>query len=204
MSHYEYTNRNLLEEPNKYFYTKYHGMSFVEDWKENRNILGELKDNSLSIFDHPELEKLNCLSKNEFKKFYESDEILSGSVVLGSLVKELNSSSDYNELKTALHTLLKRFEVTKKAYDNYGSYLRAGDKNKFHKLINYLLMSEVLIKAYEYSSELPYLNGILKINDTLRSQLDKLNEFEKQYLNKLFHKENQFIDKLYADAGIMI
>lgn len=69
--------------------------------------------------------------------------------------------------RATLNHLVQRFEVTKRLHDDYTPAWRAVDKTRFEDLASYPLFAQILADAYQDTGGLPYLNALLKLNDTL-------------------------------------
>lgn len=194
MSLYTYSDNDLIEAPNHYSYTKFHGVPFFEHWRASRSrFIQENKDFAAL----PELRPLTLAQLD-----FQDDTILESSQVLFTLLTNLNNDRDYHRLAPKLHLLLKRFEVTKKIYEGFTANFRAEDKTKCRNFDSYLLSSDLFAKSYRLSAEIPYLNGLLKINDTLCSQFNNLNQNQRAYLSKLLLEEKELVLKLLEKTGV--
>ena len=149
---YKYTSKNLLENPEKYFYTSFLGHKFIDSYIASRTIfLKNLKPENQDLSTW--IEGLNLSN---------STEVISTGYILLNYLKT-NKKNDF------IKVLFKKFEVSKKIHSSYDlkSY-RPIKKNG--NILNYILFGIVLIKLYEESRFMGYLNSLLKINDIIISQ----------------------------------
>jgi len=149
---YKYTSKNLLENPEKYYYTPFLGQKFIDSYIASRTVfLKNLKHENQDLSTWTE--GLN-LSNNT--------DVISTGYVLWNYLKT-NKKDDF------INVLFKKFEVSKKIHSSYDlkSY-RPIKKNG--NILNYILFGIVLIKLYEESRFMGYLNSLLKINDIIISQ----------------------------------
>lgn len=149
---YKYTSKNLLENPEKYFYTPFLGQKFIDSYIASRTVfLKNLKHENQDL--NTWIQGLN-LSNNT--------DVISTGYVLWNYLKT-NKKDDF------INVLFKKFEVSKKIHSSYDlkSY-RPIKKNG--NILNYILFGIVLIKLYEENRFMGYLNSLLKINDIIISQ----------------------------------
>lgn len=160
---YIYTQENLLENPQKYQYSKIESELFFKKLKNDRQ-------DSIGFF-QKRLVRLNCNNANlkKYNSFYEKD-----SLILKFFLTNLYlNDNDY--LDTHLQTielLIKRFEVSKKLYLSYDIKEIRKNSSKYHELLNYSLFSLVLQKYYlktNTEKKFIYLNAVLKLNDIISS-----------------------------------
>jgi adenylylsulfate kinase-like enzyme len=163
---YIYTEKNLLNFPNTYQYSKYQGKDFFELYKRNR----KKKLDFLKI----RLDKLNSKRNYSFElknnDNYKNDKELNLKEYLIYLYN-LNNNELKNQKKT-IEILIKRFEVSKKLFTIYDLKNIKKLSSKFDELIIYPLFSLVLQKYYSRANnqqKLLFLNTILKINDIISS-----------------------------------
>ena len=163
---YIYTEKNLLNFPNTYQYSKYQGKDFFELYKKNRKTnLNFLKKR---------LEKLTTKKKSNFElnkdsKYKNNKELNLKNYLI--YLFNLNNDELKNQKKT-LEVLIKRFEVSKKLFITYDLKNIKKQSSKFDDLIIYPLFSLVLQKCYinaNNQQKLVFLNTILKVNDIISS-----------------------------------
>ena len=136
-----------------YSYSKFHGTQFLESWKTTRNNFACAAHNQFEIQFAD-----NCQTETALESWYKSDFSL------------------YPENYSSLLLLLKRFEVTRKIYDTYDGQFRPVLDADFTSYRLYALFGLVLIKAYDETGFLPFLNALLKTNDILVSRKDELDD----------------------------
>jgi hypothetical protein len=139
-----------------YSYSKYYGEDFIHSWRRSRH---EYLSSSPPI----SLEFNSNLNKPNFgeNNFIGVDDILD--YWIGELVNNRNLES------TQLWLLLKRFEVTKKIYNDYSSMMRPSSKENVARMEAFAKWGIVLGLSFEYQRKLPLLNALLKVNDIVIS-----------------------------------
>lgn len=175
---YNYTSKNLLVYPEKYFYTSFEGQKFIDAYFKSRTIFlegfhGENQDLSSWI------EHLN-LPNN-------INEVSTCHILHDFLITK--------QKKELIDVLQRKFEVTKKIYDFYDlKSFRPIEKKS--NILNYILFGVVLINLYEESRFMGYLNSLLKINDIIISQeVKEVAEFT-SVIREIICKELEFIKEL--------
>ena len=162
---YIYSKKNLLNSPNKYQYSEYHGEDFFETYKKDRiKNLEILKKNFKKI---KIKNKKNFVLKN--KKYHNEKELILKEYLIYLYNSNINKIK--NERKI-IDILIKRFEVSKKLFVKYDFKNLKKKSNKFDELLLYPLFSLVLQKYYNDSSDqnrFIFLNTILKVNDIITS-----------------------------------
>ena len=206
---YKYTEKNTLENPEFYMYSKYNGVPFLKDYVRTRktfleNLEGIIGDNGqieprISTNAPDDKSLLTILEK--FKK---ADKINTN-----ELLKYLLSANGQNKLDNKivyywLSKLLSRFEVKKKLYSFYSNKMKPLCDN-YADLSNYVLLSYNLLLYYEKSKNLKMLNGALKLNDLLcsASESEKISSNAILIL-KTIKKELVCIQKLADDLEVAI
>jgi hypothetical protein len=120
--------------------------------------------------DKPEDETLNGLAQNLEK--LTTLEPVSTLNVLHPLIAAQLTDVQHPKIKVWLDRLVQRFEVTKKIYDNYLVGFRTGEGGNTSVRL-YWLFALSLCLFYTRSSEIKYLNTLLKICDLLCSVPEK-------------------------------
>lgn len=166
---YQYCNKNLLEEKETYQYSKYCGKDFLNAFFRNRqNFLCTTKDNDNSLFDL----KINSNTFDFLKEFY-------------------NSCSDLDRFAL----LLKKFEVTKRIFENTDENFKRLETSKSDNLDLYILFSNCCYLAYKKTNHLSFVNAILKCNDILCSQKD-FSKSDTKMLKKAIEQEISVIGEI--------
>ena len=119
-----------------------------------------------------------------------------------SLQSENHSSS--TDIFSDIDLILKKFEVSKRIYDFYLPEFKKSDDSDFKNLNNYLQLASILSRSYEIKNKLNYLNGMLKVNDTLISVFYELSGLEKKNLAWLIRMELNHVSKLASKLGISV
>ena len=173
---YIYDKGNLLEKRNTYFYTEFSGEKFISSWKISRN------------------STLNKLSELTNKVNEETPKPIDK--ILQKTYAELSSSTIQDKSFVTLDKLVQRFEVTKRIHDEYNDDWRPVDSSKYQGLNRYLKFAESLEKAYHLTTNLSYLNTLLKCIDTLTTLCDEMDMTQKQCMQKLICREREHVDRL--------
>lgn len=172
---YPYTSPDAPGQKINYSYSAFRGEAFIDAWKIRRN---------------------DDVSE-DFMALNGSEPNLSGTPTEGVFlhwIAAMRGEGDVNW--EALNLLLKRFEVTKKIYEDYGLDFRPIDKQSLNNFRLYVIFTQVLTNAFETTKKLPYLNALLKANDIGQSVSGQLNEEEKMMLGYSIQKEREFIMEL--------
>ncbi|WP_428324997.1 hypothetical protein [Nitrosopumilus sp.] len=194
---YNYSNQDLLKNPEKYSFSKFGGYEFLEsyflsrkEWIQKIEYL--LKDNlSLSDIIHYfcDIE----IDKNE-------EEIILENFLAKLLCKKINE----NKINLKIDNFIKKFEIKKKLFTTYD--LSLIEKSKDHKnLRNYLLLTFLCLNKYDETNNLKYLNTSLKINDLSISQIKNINEQMDLFLLKTnLENELKFIQEICHQKGLEV
>lgn len=172
-SNYKYAKGDLINKPQKYQMSPYFGANLLKDYEISRKgILNEIKID-LKIKNINEIFKqINYETTNEIiiKKINgkSTKEILLN--ILWHLI--VNSGSNVKEI---IDLFAKKFEIKKQIFTFYSNDFK-NTSNDYSDIMNYLLLSTILLIEYTNSLNLKYLNTVLKINDTICSQFDKIND----------------------------
>lgn len=179
---YEYTSGNLLESPNNYFYTRFHGKAFIDTWIKQRD------------------EALKTVPKSD--TYHTVIGPSATDILLENLFNRLSIKSMLADDIEILNRLVQRFEVSKRLHSQYNQAWKPTNVDDFYHLDRYVRFAEVLNLAYVMTNSLVYLNAFLKCMDTLtavRMQLDKL---QIARLNILIKKERAHIQQLALKMGV--
>lgn len=174
--HYQFADGNLLDQPNNYSYTTYHGDAFINAWRTQRN---SLQSESTSI-----IAPLN------------STAIGKTDLLLASIQQSLSSKTIHQHKDSDLLNLVKRFEVSKRLHANYTEAWKPVDINDYHSYQRYILFGEILEQAYATTHFLPLLNCLLKVIDTISSFTSQLSNDELLRVKRLVDKESLHVSGL--------
>ncbi len=186
---------------NSYFYTTYHGKAFFDCWKESREELGISKSEAsiVKLFGDASIALENITS------VLLSEEGILAEDMLDTLNISFDEKCENPLALKHIDKLVKRFEVTKRVYSRYqGNRYVAADKEAYRDLKLYLKMAVIFSKGYEQTVRLPYLNALLKIIDSLSSQMSLINHEYHFYLEYLVTKEKEYISGLANKLGVEI
>ena len=111
-------------------------------------------------------------------------------------------SSPNAKVFSEVDMILKKFEVSKRIYDFYLPKFKKSDESDFRTFHNYLHFARILSVSYGITKKLNYLNGMLKVIDSLISVFNELSEKEKKNLAWLAEKELNHIRELTINLGI--
>ena len=198
--YYSFGDR-LNDERNSYFYTAYHGREFFDFWQASRKIPITLKRDKLpaSLFSQSNIEEGVVTTALASAEGILADELFD------YLYKSMNTEGFTPSVSGHLKKLVKRFEVTKRVYSRYqGNKYQAVEKTAFKALGLYLKLAFLFSEAYNLTRSLPYLNAMLKIVDTISSQISTLDDSYFSYLDELMAKEIKYVFELSDEMGGVI
>jgi hypothetical protein len=163
-SKYKYINGDAPNVKINYSYSKYLGLEFIDYWKTSR--IENLKE-----FDK---ENLDIIIKN-----IDSRVLQEGFIFSKELFSKWIKSIDLSNLDFIkdVNLLVKRFEVTRKIYNEYNDLMRPNNKKDYLQMDNYSLYGIVLGLLFSETKKYQYLNAHIKLNDVLIG-------WEANYLNK--------------------
>lgn len=179
MIEYIYSKVNSLEDPKVYDFTrfKFEGKDFLEIYKESRNKAIEICRKKTS---NSEIQKYN--SDFDVEKTEEIDTL--------ELLKKINYcfNTDIDEADKNMKKLIKKYEVTKKLFEKYNKEFKS-EEGSCENFLIYSLFSINLYLGYKKIKTLDYLNALIKVNDMLIANLNKLNNEENSLvLNSLIYE----------------
>ena len=188
---YSYTDGDKIASPNTYFYTEYNGQEFLNSYFGNRkSILRKMKDAVEPTFSENDIET--------------DQSLIHTTIYLDYLYTSLQSQNHSRnaDIFAEINLILKKFEVSKRIYDFYIPEFKKSDDSDFKNLNNYLKLASVLSRSYEITNKLNYLNGMLKVIDTLISVFNEMSELEKKNLAWLIRLEIDHVGKLTSKLRI--
>ena len=152
---YKYINTKSPEEKIDYSYSQFGGEDFLLAYRESREeFISQINMDGKLLLSPAGFGETENLFTNWISKLRDNREI---------------------ELKQ-FNLLLKRFEVTKKIYENYDENFRPINKSEYKKYKLYVLYAYVLSLSFKRYNKLQYLNALLKANDiniSIRTYLDQ-------------------------------
>lgn len=199
---YGYCEGDLLALPQKYQYTVFQGDEFVKAWQQSRgDALSQLPSPSqptLQSFASIGIDSADVSSTASF--IYQNDTLS----ILQGVCLELRFGLPSSTAKYWLHVLLKKFEVSKRLHGQYVKTAphRALEQDDMRDLNLYLLLSEALIFAWQQCQSTYYLSALLKLVDTLCSQIDRMSFSQGQYFAWILQQEAALIAELSGELGL--
>jgi len=198
---YEYSMQNLLETPQKYEMTPFQGGKFLELYKESRKFSMQLiKDKIDTItldqvttqmqlnFQHP----LEIISSSKFstQKLFESIFLI------------LLRDKDDIDITKIVNDFIKKFEIKKRIFSYYNKEIQEAS-NDYKTLPNYILLASICVLKYKKTKNLKYINVLLKLNDTICSQINIISENNTSFLCFFALKsELDYISDLLKNNGL--
>ncbi len=177
MTSYPYATRNLIEQPNTYFYSEYSGHAFVAAWREGRNEVLSKHPKPVAPLPAGPADPGSRLSADLLERALAGDA----------------------EIREAF---VKRFEIHKRIHDGYNAAFRALDRSARGSLPLYFRAADLFAAAYEESATLRHLNVYLKCLDTLCSLSDSLDSGLSARLAWHLGREQGYIEALMKNRGI--
>lgn len=191
---YSYASGDLLEHPQTYQYSKYNGALFLESWLQNRNqIKKELGEPT------PPTEVSIDVSIH-ISPPYVLDDLLEA--VMAGIWNDIDL--EWGDPAFVLLMLVKKFEIHKRLYNEYDKDFQPINKDNYHELKYYIRFAEIVEKQYSIRKELPYLNVLLKLIDTLIASRSRLNPSEKSRLAWLIDREYNHVLTCAQNNGVSL
>ena len=170
---YSYTNTDLVEFPQKYQMTPFEGREFLSSYEKNRQkILDKIKNNqTVNSLSHT----LKLLQKQFLIDIKSDQKIFVTSNQLSSILLRLQHQKETQQETKFIMALLKKFEIKKRIFSEYDHELKENSTD-FKILTNYILLAAICAKKFQDNSNPKFLNTLLKLNDTICSQIDSIND----------------------------
>jgi len=170
---YNYANTDLLEFPQKYQMTPFEGREFLSSYEKNRQkILDKIKNNqTVNSLSHT----LILLQKQFLIDIKSDQKIFVTSNQLSSILLRLQHQKETQQETKFIMALLKKFEIKKRIFSEYDHELKENSTD-FKILTNYILLAAICAKKFQDNSNPKFLNTLLKLNDTICSQIDSIND----------------------------
>lgn len=181
---YKYTQNNLLDFPEKYFYAAYDGKFFIKKWYENRKIpFSRMIDLGLN------LKEIQLPDAFEGKN--KSSIFLDTYLWILEKIKKLNTD---NFVDRETENFLKKFEVRKKIYQVYENReFVVNDKCDGKDVMIYIFSGYLFALCYKKTSKLQFLNSCLKIMDIIVSYDQNVKNVNHPLFLYLLKKEFEYI-----------
>lgn len=154
---YPFASGPLLEQPNTYQYADCSGEDFLGAWRGSRCAAAVALGPAVPPEAPGSLGRAEPLAAAPAR---------ATAVLLDTLRRELVGENRKGAL-VSLDRLVQRFEVSKRVFGHYDDAYRAVDKSDYGQLGLYVAFGLLLEEAYRDTGCLTYLNGLLKLLDTL-------------------------------------
>lgn len=170
---YSYANTDLLEFPQKYQMTPFEGREFLSSYEKTRQkILDKIKNNqTVNSLSHT----LKLLQKQFLIDIKSDQKIFVTSNQLSSILLRLQHQKETQQETKFIMALLKKFEIKKRIFSEYDHELKENSTD-FKILTNYILLAAICAKKFQDNGNPKFLNTLLKLNDTICSQIDSIND----------------------------
>ncbi len=191
---YGYTEKDLLDHPQKYQHSIFEGKSFISAYLNSRkNINKKIQNNATIISVSDTLDLLSIpYTETSIRK-------IDGFFTEEFLIDFLQDNRIQKNKIQIIEKLLKIIKIKKKIYSAYDFRI---DKhsNDFSSLRNYILFSIICNKIFQMNKNLKFLNTTLKVNDIICSKINSISDvndlsltynaikFELQQFEKLLEK----------------
>lgn len=173
---YIYTKRNLLKEKENYQYSEYKGKEFlIAYYAQRRSFLDTVCSNNKDLF-----RETSGNTFAFFKNFSES-------------IDDINICPD-----NGFALLLKRFEISKEIWDKTDENFRPIEEASCDDLNLYIAFSYCCCIAYKKTKHLSFLNGLIKSNDIITSQIE-FNSVDIKMMKHAISEEIKYVQELERD-----
>jgi hypothetical protein len=188
---YQYDKNDLITNPQKYQKTMFLGNNFLNTYKESREkVIKKISVNE---------KKIN-FNKNKDVRIILKKEKFDVEELLAAILNNKNKLDLENN--KIIDKLLKKFEIKKRICNKINNKFEEKD-NEYNNLKNYLLLSKLILIKYNETENLKFLNTVLKINDTICSQIKKLkNDSDKILLKEIIEEELDIINNICNKNGV--
>lgn len=175
---YQYASGDLLENRNTYFYSRFGGPAFLDQWEAARaEVLAKLPP--------PHEARSQKVSAPTWGECFDTAHLL-----------EYLAGAGWDEARRWLDKLIQRFEVTKRVHASYNERLRAMDSGDYRRLELYVRFAEVLVQAGRDHGYLPAINALLKVIDTLCAYAEEIHPTWQARLSYVIEEERKLIRHL--------
>jgi len=186
---YTYSNGDLLEKPNTYFYSAYQGEGFVSAWSRSR---AECLTACATV-DATDRESGEEAPKEEISP-------------TGSYLKKLTALLAATDIpwddRKNLDAILRNFEAKKRIYQDYNPGFTSKGRADYRELGLYVEFAQLMVAAYRKWQELPYLNALIKCMDILCAHRTDLLDSEKFKMRHLIDAETEYVGQLAQRLGV--
>lgn len=192
---YPYAAGDPVATPQAYTYTPFQGAPFLNSWQRARqDTVSGIRPTEPPAARPTTLKETIALIRSKH---------ISTPDLLETLFAAFRPESTLNDTAlTATHGLLKAFETSKRIHTVYTEHFRAAPNTEFENLALYLRSAEVFEIAYTRTGKLYFLNGLLKIIDTLCAKFNELTDSEQGRVAWLVEREATHVGVLADAKGI--
>jgi methionyl-tRNA formyltransferase len=192
---YPYDQGDRLVDRNTYFYSPYRGREFLLAY---RNARRRLEAESA----------VGPAAGSGVRERDDPDGFVPPACELFERVRVgLAASSSGEDARQAVRTLdglVKRFEVTKRVFDDYDDEFRPRPGAGFRTISLYVQFAELLDAACAAAGRLPHLNALLKVLDTLSSVRGEIPFALRPRVLALVEAERAHVERLAAGLGVAL
>ncbi len=189
---YSYSEGDLLKTPQGYHYTPFMGDEFIQAWRVSREL-------AIQRLPAPKLPQVTpCILASA------EDTLSLLQVMCRALRAPVAETVDLAVVDYWLLRLLKKFEVSKHLYAGYQAQPPHPPVigSDYFAIAPYLWLAECLCRAWQRQSAGYFLSGLLKLNDTLVSQIQHLDTEQGAHLAWLLSMEQQLLGELSTEMGL--
>lgn len=183
---YKYISKDAPKEKIDYSYSGYFGLDFIASWLESRN---NFLNNE---------EKLKVKFSTEFENLDWNSSYISSKKIFNYWLVCLEEGKEIDSL---IYLLIKRFEVTRKVYNEYSVLMRPEDTTNFADFEGYALFGILLGRLFNKTKFYPFLNALLKLNDILLGAASKAEEI-KGLVTLSIYQEKNIIERILKEKNI--
>ena len=195
--YYSYSKNDLLQNPEKYENTPYSGITFLDSYVEFRKNILKLSTIDIKIDEFLS----SVILKNNIETFENIHKDFSTLDMFSKLLKQILTGNINSNVISTVSIFLKKFEITKKISSRYDKNFK-GINNDFSNIQNYIVFAIICNILYEKTSDLKFLNVVLKLNDLICSQIKKLSKSEQSLSKISIEYELNNIKKLSKEKGV--
>ena len=188
---------DLLQNPEKYEMTPYSGITFLNSYVEFRKNMLKLSTIDIKIDEFLS----SVILKNDLVTFENMHEDFSTLDLFSKLLKQILTGNLNSNVISTVNIFLKKFEIEKKFPSRYDKNFK-GITNDFSNIQNYIVFAIICNILYEKTSNLKFLNVVLKLNDLICSQIKKLSKYEQSLAKLSIEHELNNIKKLSEKKGV--
>lgn len=186
---YTYADGDRLNDRNTYFYTPSIGAEMLQAWIDSRAEVLERLPTPATAAPPASDDAAGPLS---------FPDQIDAATLLERLWLALAEGAIDPSTRDWLNKLVRKFETVKRFHRNYDSRLLAIDKSQYEDLGLYVRGAEIMLRAFQLTGHLPYLNVVLKISDTLSSAETHLSGDERARFARVILEEHRELMQLAA------